>query len=119
MTTQLVSGPPVKAALWAIKSDDGTGYWTDDTGGWLFVSVREAARVVARHCLSGVTIVDCGLDDDLAQMTKLYCERLARVEHEDQICRVCGRMFTHIIGSLDSIDSRGICLSCASKGGVA
>lgn len=66
-----------KAILWVAIAKDGSGWFSDDAGGNLFVSEEQARRALRRHgvSLDDVGISLCGLDDDLGQMGKLYNER--------------------------------------------
>ena len=64
--------------LWVIKSPDGS-HWTDDEGGDLFVSYRMAERTLQKWLevdaeMQNFHIAPANLDDDLAQMCKLYNE---------------------------------------------
>ncbi len=65
----------LKANLFVITNDSGSN-WTDDSGGDLFVSERMAEQIMIKHQLkdAGCRIEPCNLDDDLAQMCKLYQE---------------------------------------------
>lgn len=64
----------MKANLWVIANDNG--WWTDDNGGSLFTSEEQAQKIMQKHGLEklGCRVQLCGLDDDLAQMSKLYNE---------------------------------------------
>ena len=65
----------MKAILWCIAAKDGSGCFTDDSGGNMFVSEEMARRTMNRHKLwETCEIHPCGLDDDLAQLGDLYHE---------------------------------------------
>lgn len=68
----------VKAQLWEIAVGATSLRWTDDEGGTLFVSRGMAQRTFDKYTDAltrvGASIVPCDLDDDLAQMGKLYHE---------------------------------------------
>lgn len=70
-----------KAQLWVIDCTNPgygrTGYWSDDNGGFLFVSPDMAQRALdkwAHKLPAWAEIKPCNLDDDLAQMAELYNE---------------------------------------------
>lgn len=65
----------MKAILWVIAAKDGSGWFNDDEGGHLFCSDELARKTMNRHKLwDTCEIIPCGLDDDLAQLGKLYHE---------------------------------------------
>lgn len=57
--------------LWFIRLDTGW-LWADNEDGCYFVSKAQAERAVERKGIKDCVVERFDLDDDLAQMSKLY-----------------------------------------------